>query len=320
MENICLLLYRSGNTYDISELAETIKWKGRKGSAARSLEVSLVDNSSFKSGINVTEGNQIIFKYGKDELFRGMLMAQQQSSSRKMPVTAYDNGIYLANNKDTFIYENKTAHDIFIDVCKRFGIKYSDVAATSYRIPNLTKSKTTAWDAILDALSQDYETTGQRHYVMSSKGVLSLVKRRENMLGWVLESGVNLLSYNYKRSIENIKTRLKILSDEDQAVAFGKDESLEKKIGIFQEIENKDDSLSDAQLGDHIKETLKSISTPEISLTAEAIGIPDVISGRGVYVKIPELNISSGFYVDEDTHTFKDGGHSMSLRLNSVNE
>ncbi len=320
MEKICLLLCRSGDTYDISELTESIKWKGRKGSASRSLSVSLADNANCRSNINVTDGNQLVFKYGKNELFRGMIMSQQQGSGRKMPVTAYDNGIYLSNNKDTFIYENKTAHDIFIDVCKRFGIKYSEVAGTSYKIPNLTKSKTTAWDVIQDALSQDYKTTGKRHYVMSSKGVLSLVKRQEKILEYMLESGVNLISYSYKRSIENIKTRLKILSDEDTAAAFKKDSRLEKKIGIFQEIEQKDDNLSEAQLGDYINETLKEISTPEISLTAEAVGMPEAISGMGIYVRIPDLNISSKFYIDEDTHTFKGGGHTMSLKLNSVNE
>ena len=136
-------------------------------------------------------------------------MSQQQSEIFKMPITAYDNGIYLSNNKDTFVYENKTVHDIFIDVCKRFGIKYSDVAKTSYKIPELTKSKTTAWDAILDAISQDFKATGTKYYVNSSKGVLSLIKRRENILQWVLETGGNIMSYTYKKSIEDIKTRLK---------------------------------------------------------------------------------------------------------------
>lgn len=320
MSDISLILYRDGKTYDISELVESIKWKGRKGSAARSVSISLLDSKNVKSGIDVTKGHQLIFSYKGKELFRGMIMSQQQSESFKMPVTAYDNGIYLANNKDTFVYENKTVHDIFIDVCKRFGIKYSDVAKTSYKIPELTKSKTTAWDAVLDAVSQDFKATGTKYYVNSSKGVLSLVKRRENILQWVLETGGNIMSYTYKKSIEDIKTRLKILSDEDKVYAVKKNTDLEKKIGIFQDIEKKDDDLSEAKLQEHIKETLKEISTPEISLSVEALGIPDVISGVGVYVIIDELGIKRTFYVDEDTHTFKGSSHTMNLTLNSVNE
>nr|DAH36875.1 MAG TPA: 43 kDa tail protein [Caudoviricetes sp.] len=320
MSDISLILYRDGKTYDISELVESIKWKGRKGSAARSVSISLLDCKGAQSGIDVTKGHQLIFSYKGKELFRGMIMSQQQSESFKMPITAYDNGIYLSNNKDTFVYENKTVHDIFIDVCKRFGIKYSDVAKTSYKIPELTKSKTTAWDAILDAISQDFKATGTKYYVNSSKGVLSLIKRRENILQWVLETGGNIMSYTYKKSIEDIKTRLKILSDEDKVYAVKKNTELEKKIGIFQDIEKKDDDLSEAKLQEHIKETLKEISTPEISLSVEALGIPDVISGVGVYVIIDELGIKRTFYVDEDTHTFKGGSHTMNLTLNSVNE
>lgn len=320
MSDINLILYRDSKTFDISELVESIKWKGRKGSAARSVSISLLDCKGAQSGINVTKGHQLIFSYKGKELFRGMIMSQQQSESFKMPITAYDNGIYLSNNKDTFVYENKTVHDIFIDVCKRFGIKYSDVAKTSYKIPELTKSKTTAWDAILDAISQDFKATGTKYYVNSSKGVLSLIKRRENILQWVLETGGNIMSYTYKKSIEDIKTRLKILSDEDKVYAVKKNTELEKKIGIFQDIEKKDDDLSEAKLQEHIKETLKEISTPEISLSVEALGIPDVISGVGVYVIIDELGIKRTFYVDEDTHTFKGGSHTMNLTLNSVNE
>ena len=320
MSDINLILYRDSKTYDISELVESIKWKGRKGSAARSVSISLLDCKGAQSGIDVTKGHQLIFSYKGEELFRGMIMSQQQSESFKMPITAYDNGIYLSNNKDTFVYENKTVHDIFIDVCKRFGIKYSDVAKTSYKIPELTKSKTTAWDAILDAISQDFKATGTKYYVNSSKGVLSLIKRRENILQWVLETGGNIMSYTYKKSIEDIKTRLKILSDEDKVYAVKKNTELEKKIGIFRDIEKKDDDLSEAKLQEHIKETLKEISTPEISLSVEALGIPDVISGVGVYVIIDELGIKRTFYVDEDTHTFKGGSHTMNLTLNSVNE
>ena len=324
MADITLILYKDSKAYDISGLVESIKWKGRKSSAARSVSVTLLDDNSGMNnavcGVDVTRGDQLVFCFKGNELFRGIIMSQEQSDKRKMPITAYDNGIYLSNNKDTFVYENKTVHDIFIDVCRRFEIKYSSVADTSYKIPELTKSKTTAWDVIMDAISQDFKATGTKYYVHSSKGVLSLVKRRENILQWVLETGGNIISYTYKKSIEDIKTRLKIYSDEDKVFAVRKNTELEKKIGIFQEIEKKDDDLSQAKLNQHIDETLKEISTPEISLSAECIGIPEVISGTGVYVIIDELGIKRTFYVDEDTHTFKNGVHTMNLTLNAVNE
>lgn len=324
MSDITLILYKNDKMFDISGLAESVKWKGRKGSAARSVSVTLLDDVSgmnkASAGIDVTRGDHLVFSYKGKELFRGLIMSQQQSDSRKMPITAYDNGIYLANNKDTFVYENKTLHDIFTDVCRRFELKYSSAAKTSYRIPELTKSKTTAWDVLMDAISQDFKATGTKYYIGSSKGVLSLVKRKDSLVQWVLEEGVNISSWDLKKSIEDIKTRLKIYSDEDKVFAVRKNTALEKKIGIFQEIEKKDDDLSEAKLSQHISETLKEISTPETSLRIEAPGIPEVVSGAAVYVIIDTLGIKKTFWVDEDTHTFKDGRYTMNLTLNSVNE
>ena len=50
------------------------------------------------------------------------------------------------------------------------------------------------------------------------------------------------------------------------------------------------------------------------------MGIADVISGIGVYIIIPELGLSRTYYVDSDTHTFKDNLHTMSLKLNYAND
>ena len=100
-------------------------------------------------------------------------MTQTQNNNKKLTFTAYDNGIYLANNKDTFVYENKTASDIFRDCCTRFHIPMGEVTECHYKIPELTKSKTTAFDAIADALSLDFDATGIRH--------MSLVKK-ENFI------------------------------------------------------------------------------------------------------------------------------------------
>ena len=191
-----------------------------------------------------------------------------------------------------------------------------EVSECSYRIPELTKAKTTAFDAIADAMSLDFGATGIRHYVSSSKGKLSLLTRRENILQWVIETGANLTSYTYSRNIEAIKTRVKIISREGTTLAEKSLPSLEKKVGILQGVEQPDESLSKAQVDDLIESILNEKSTPKRSLSLEAVGIPEVISGIGVYIIIPELGLSRTFYVDEDTHIFEDGKHTMSLTLN----
>lgn len=322
-DGLSLIILKGEQGYDVTQLVEQVKWKGRKGSSSRTLAVTLIDDDGYKharSGIDVEQGHQCIFSYDGTELFRGIIMAQTQSHQKKLQFTAYDNGIYLANNKDTFCYENKTASDVFRDCCARFGLPVGEVAKCSYKIPELTKSKTTAFDAIADALSLDFDATGIRHYVASSKGKLSLLTRRENILQWVIEVGQNITSYSYSRSIEDIKTRVKMVSKEGTTVAEKSNAELEKKIGIFQEIDQPDESLTTAQVNDLIESIMEEKGTPERTLTVEAMGIAEVISGIGVYIIIPELEISRTFYVDEDTHTFEDNKHTMSLKLNYAND
>ncbi|PSL10188.1 hypothetical protein EI53_01250 [Fusobacterium naviforme] len=322
---ISLVIFKNGSASgtDISSLVENIKWRGRKGSASRTLTATLIDDDGYKharSGIDIEQGMQCIFTYNGSELFRGIIMSQTQNQKKKMVITAYDVGIYLANNRDTFSYENKTATDIFKDCCTRFGLDMGDVAKCSYTIPELTKPKTTAFDVICDALSLDFDATGIRHYVSSSKGKISLMTRRENILQWVIEVGQNLESYSYTKSIEKIKTRVKMVSKEGTTIAEKSNSAMEKKIGVFQEIDTPDESLSTAQVKDLIDSILEEKGTPERTLTVDAIGIPDVISGIGVFIVIPELNISRTFYVDTDTHTFEDNKHTMSLKLNYAND
>lgn len=319
MGKIKFLVFKDGATYDMSELVGKVTWGGRKGSAARYVTVTLLDDDGWKharSGIDVTRGNQCAFYWEGKELFRGILMQQKQSEKKTMSVKAYDNGIYLSNNKDTFNYTNKKASEIFVDICNRFQLPYTTVADTVYVIPELPKPKTTAFDAILDALSLTFKATGIRYYVMSSGGNLSLIRRRENLLQWVIETGVNLESYDYSVSIEKIKTRIKLLSKEDTVVAEAANAELEKLIGVFQDIDKPDDNMEQANITDMVKAMLDEQSLPDKSLSISALGLPDVISGIGVFFTIKELGISKSFYIDEDTHTFEGNHHMMKLKLN----
>lgn len=323
LNGISLIVLKGEQGYDISQLVEQIQWSGRKGSSSRKIDVSLIDDDGYKharSGIDVEEGQHCILSYAGEEIFRGIIMAQSQNHRKKLTFTAYDIGIYLANNDDTFSYENKTADEVFTDCCNRFGLPMGEVSKCSYKIPELTKSKMSAFDAIADALSLDFDATGVRHFVSSDKGKISLLTRRENIVQWVIEVGGNLISYDYKKSIENIKTRIKMISKEDTVVAERSNTELEGKIGIFQAIDQPEEGLSTAQLNDLIDNMLEEKSTPERSLSLEAMGIISVISGIGVYIIIPELGLSRTFYVDSDTHTFKDNLHTMTLTLNYASD
>lgn len=323
MARIQLLVVKDKKTIDMTNLVKSVRWSGRKGSSARTITVAMIDDDGYRharSGIDVADGNQCVFLVDGKERFRGILMNQNQGDNKQLKFKAYDNGIYLANNKDTFVYKNKTADQVFSDVCSRFGIPTGEVAKCSYKIPEFTKSKTTGQDAVLDALSLDYKATGTRHFISSDKGKLSLLQRKDQVISFVVDGDANLYGYSYTKSIESIKTRVKMISKEGTTLAEKSNSSLEQKIGIFQEIQQPDESLTKAQVKDLVGSVLDTLDDPEETLTLNILGDPDVISGKAILVKIPHLDVSRAYYVDSDDHTFEDNMHTMSLTLTTAAE
>ena len=323
MAKIQLLVVKNKKTIDMTNLVQAVRWSGRKGSSARTITVTMIDDDGYRharSGIDVADGNQCVFLVDGKERFRGILMNQNQGDKKQLKFKAYDNGIYLANNKDTFVYKNKTADQVFSDVCSRFGIPTGEVAKCSYKIPDLTKSKTTGQDAVLDALGLDYKATGTRHFISSDKGKLSLLQRKDQVISFVVDGDANLYGYSYTKSIESIKTRVKMISKEGTTLAEKSNSALEQKIGIFQEIQQPDESLTKAQVKDLVGSVLDTLDDPEETLTLNILGDPDVISGKAILVKIPHLGISRAYYVDSDDHTFEDNMHTMSLTLTTAAE
>lgn len=323
MAKIQLLVVKNKKTIDMTNLVQAVRWSGRKGSSARTITVTMIDDDGYRharSGIDVEDGNQCVFLVDGKERFRGILMNQNQGDKKQLKFKAYDNGIYLANNKDTFVYKNKTADQVFSDVCSRFGIPTGEVAKCSYKIPELTKSKTTGQDAVLDALSLDYKATGTRHFISSDNGKLSLLQRKDQVISFVVDGDANLYGYSYTKSIENIKTRVKMISKEGTTLAEKSNSALEQKIGVFQEIQQPDESLTKAQVKDLVGSVLDTLDDPEETLTLNILGDPDVISGKAILVKIPHLGISRAYYVDSDDHTFEDNMHTMSLTLTTAAE
>lgn len=306
---------------EISELVTEVTTSGSKGAAGRRIEFSVVDSPQYdRSGIDVFKGCRFIYSWNGEELMRGLITDSSRGKDRKLVLAGHDNLIYLANNDDTFCYTNKTAKDIFIDICKRFEIEYGDVADTGYVIPSISIETGKLWDCILKALSATYKATGVRYYVESVKGKVSLFKRKEAVSKWVIEDGVNLLDYSYGKSISDIVTRVKILNDTNSVAAQVSNSDLEKRIGIFQAVETADSEQSKAQVKTVAINKLEIGSAGKETFSVSGLGITDVVAGKAVQIIISDLGISSGFYVDEDTHNFKGLSHTMNLTLTRTDE
>lgn len=322
---IKLIIVKTGSTigYDVTELVEKITWSGRKGAAPRCLKVSLLDDDGTdhkRMEINCEEGYQCALYENEKELFRGLIVNHSQSNKKTMSITAYDNMFSLANNKDSFSYQNKRADEIFIDCLSRTGLVVGTVVNTEYVIPDLPKAKTTFYDVLLDALSMTYKATGIRYYISSVEGKISLLRRKESALQWVLEVGSNITTYTYQKSIEKIKTRIRMLSKEGSVVYEQINAEAEQKIGVFAETGSVKEGYTQAQMQEVVDSLIAEKGFPTKTLKVSGLGITEAISGGCVFTIIPHLGINRTFYIDEDSHEFSRNKHTMTLTLNFASD
>jgi hypothetical protein len=103
-------------------------------------------------------------------------------------------------------------------------------------------------------------------------------------------------------------------------LAQAADHSLERKIGVFQDVVSVNDEMNEAQLNELAATTLQENNKATVNLTVNALGQTDIITGVGVFAIVRPLGVSKTYYVEEDVHTFKGRYHGMNLKLCQAND
>ena len=316
MNNIKLLVGCKGNYKNCTELVLKATVTGRRGDAPRTFSATLSDSEGHsRLKANCGDGQWVFFYLSGKEVFRGLLMTDGRSNSRKLSLKAYDNCIYLCNNKGSFSYKKKTASYIFKDCLKKLGLKLGSAVETGHVIGELVKKATTYWDVIQDALSQTYKATGVRYYVYSEKGKIYLKKRQVQPSMPVLDLKSNVQSYDMSRSIYKTRTRLTLVTSKGNNKGSSVNSNLEKKIGKFRDIQNVDEDITKTEISERIRAFEQETSIVDRELKIKADGNIKCVSGSCVYVDISNIDTKRVMFVEEDTHTFEKGHHVMELKL-----
>lgn len=316
MNKITLKIGKNGTYKNISELIQKVSVTGRRGDAPRTLSATLFDSEQFaRASANSGEGQQVFFYCDKSEIFRGLLMTDSRSSKRTLTIKAYDNCVYLCNNKGSFSFKKKSATYIFEYCLKKLGLPLGSVVNTGHIIGELVKKNTTYWDVIEDALSQTYYATGIRYYVSSEKGKIYLRKRQEQTSMPILSLNSNIQSYDMSRSIYKTRTRLTLVTSKNAKKGSFVNSSLEKKIGKFADIQTVDEDVTKTELNQKISTFKKDTSIVDQELSVTATGDTRCVSGKCAYVQISPIGAKRIMFIEEDTHTFENGHHKMNLKL-----
>lgn len=310
--------------YYVEDIVKSAQWSGDVARPHRTLTLSLSNTiNGTDQAVRFELGKELRFYVENVGLFRGVIFNYAVSQDGSATVTAHDENAYLTKNADSRKFVGMTAAGIVKEIAKAYSIPVGTIASTGYVIPKLILRDMTLWDMAVTALTETRKQNGRKFFLYASEGKLNLREKKDGVVRWMLEDGVNILTANRTRSIEEMRTSVKVLGGDEEKKplsASAKDAALTSKYGVMQHLERADSRLNQSQIEQLAKQRLKELGKITEDVSVEALGNTAVIAGSAVYAFESMTELVGGFYVNADVHTFENGVHRMEVTISKTDD
>ncbi len=268
--------------------------------------------------IDFQEGNNLIVKLDGNSFFHGYVFTKSRDKKGIISVTAYDQLRYF-KNKVTFVYENKTASELFKMLAEDYGLKVGDADDTGFIIASRVEKNKTLFDVMNSAINATLVNTGKLFTLYDDSGKLTLKNMESMRLPILLHDG-KAENFNYQSSIDS-KTynKIKLFKENKKKgvteVFIAKDSSNINRWGVLQKYESVKKGENGQEKADKLLE-LHNKKTRQLSIKG-AFGDIRVRAGSiiGVSLELGDINSNSYMLVEKCTHTIEKDDHRMNLIL-----
>lgn len=303
-----------GSLRDVTQLVQSIAWSGSLRQTARQLSVRLaVPRDGSVEPPALEEGAALILRGEDGPMFTGQLVAVTTSTqSSVVDLSALDGGRFLVGNEGWYRFDNVTAEGAAGMAASDFGIPTGRLAATGVRLRR--KFPGVALDKIIATMySLAGEHTGKRYLLrFSGSGAMEMIEKAETASLEIAQT----MGVTNTWSIAGLCNSVAIYTKEGRLVRKVEDGGSQALNGRLEHAitqPDKGDAGPEAQawLEDHGLQqdlTVEVLDPPVTLITGEAVILRDTGSGA-----------SGLFWVDGDTHTWKDKIHTGKFKLNFRN-
>lgn len=310
----------SGSKAYLPIVEEGIEWTTERRSTPGKLTFKVVKDSI----INFQEGAAVRLKVDGKGVFFGFVFSKKRDKDQIITVTAYDQLRYL-NNKDTYVYENKTAAQFIKMIAADFSLNVGVIEDTPFVIASRVEDNTSLFDMIENALDLELQNNGNMFILYDDFGKLTL-KFLGNMYVWDNASGYLMIdeetgeNFDYTSSIDSdTYNKVKLTYDNEETgkreVYIAQDGSHINEWGILQYF----DTLSKGENGQAKADVLLQLynkKTRNLKIS-NALGDTRVRAGSMVVVNLDlgDMKLKNFMLVEKVTHKFNLDEHFMDLTL-----
>lgn len=297
---------------------EGIEWSTERTSPGKLTFKVLKDDI-----INFREGAAVRLKVDGKPVFFGFVFSKKRDKKQVITVTAYDQLRYL-NNKDTCVYENKTASQLVKMIAADFSLNIGTIEDTKFVISSRVEDNTSLSDMIGNALDLTLTNTKQMFVLYDDFGRLSLRNISSMRVG---EEGSYLMldektgeNFEYASSIDSdTYNKIKLTYDNEDTgkreVYIAQDSKHINEWGVLQYF----DTVSKGENGQSKANALLQLynqKTRNLKIT-NAFGDTRVRAGSMIIVNLAlgDVDLKNFMLVESAKHTFKQNEHFMNLTL-----
>ncbi len=302
---------------------EGIEWTTERRGTPGKLTFKVLEDKK----LSFSEGCPVRLKVNGTKIFFGFVFKQQRSKKegkvQEITVTAYDQLRYL-NNKDTRVYENKTADQLVKMLADDYRLSVGTLKNTEYVIPSRVEDNTSLFEMIENALDLTMQNKKEIFVLFDDFGKLALknisdmyVQKKGKYLLLDAETGEN---FDYTSSIDDdTYNKIKLAYDNEETgkreIYIAQDSSNMNRWGILQYF----DTLREGENGKAKADALLKLynqKTRNLKIT-NAIGDNRVRAGSLVAVRLSlgDKKLNNFMLVEKCRHIYKSQEHWMDLTL-----
>lgn len=298
----------------------SVEWKTGRIGKVGTLTVDLVISTPLKHPIN--SGDIIRVMDGKAKVFYGYVFEVGYTKDGVVSVKAYDQLKYLMYN-DTFVFPSTTATAAIKKIATDAKLTIGKFEDTAYKVPGIVEDDKKALDVVTKFLDSTLIATNRNFVLFDNFGSLDLRNINNMKIAaddfYIGESSL-LFDFSYKKSIDDeTYNRVKLVHDNKKTgkreVYIAQDSANIAKWGRMQEFKKVDENMKPAQIVDMLNRMIKFRNRETKSLSLDCLGQWKVRAGSFVLIYIEKLGIKEYFLVNECTHKWDGGVHTMSLEL-----
>lgn len=310
------LLIQHGNKIMYPPVVEgvTIEWE-RKGQPGK-----LVFEVVKSTGLSFQEGDPCRFSVDGTPVFYGFVFEKSRKGSNPnvIKVTVYDQ-LYYLKNKDTYVYEGKTATEVIKMIAEDFQLNVGTLENTGYVIPSRVEDNQTLFDIIQTALDETLKATGQMFVLYDAVGKLTLKNIGSLKLNMLIDDET-AGDFDYKSSIasqtyDKIKLSFENKDTGKREIYIAQDSSSINQWGVLQYYEKLNSPTNAKAMAD---ELLRLYNTKTRTLKLQDV-LGDIRVRGGsllvVMLGLGDINVSNYLMAEQVKHTFRDGQHLMDLKM-----